>query len=142
MSVDHFSRKEAEIRCVDCACRLSEKSIQRTARGCVKCTHGPYLVGEGRDTRDQSILQVLSCLECCVDIHDGHGFTTRLQMENEQMRAVEDQSRLLEMAKSMAESVRKHNELQVRREIKDHHPSFHSSFRILSLDWHPHKNVL
>ncbi|GMT24036.1 hypothetical protein PFISCL1PPCAC_15333, partial [Pristionchus fissidentatus] len=92
------SRKDSDIRCVDCGRRLSEKTIQRTARCCTKCTHGLYLS--------------LSCLECCVDIHNGHGMTSRLQVETEQMRAGEDQSRLLEMTKTMTESVRRNNKLQ------------------------------
>ncbi|GMR48201.1 hypothetical protein PMAYCL1PPCAC_18396, partial [Pristionchus mayeri] len=90
-------RKEAEIRCVDCGRRLSEKSIQRTGRGCLKCAHGPYLS--------------LSCLECCVDVHNGHGFTTRMEIESEQMRAREENERLLEMAETMAESLRRNNQL-------------------------------
>ncbi|CAI4224459.1 unnamed protein product [Auanema sp. JU1783] len=65
------SREAKHQRCLDCQRKLSSKNLSKIARYCVMCNNSGSLK--------------FSCLECCVNNHNGHRLYSIPQMETSQL---------------------------------------------------------
>uniref|UniRef100_A0A0M3IQC0 RING-type domain-containing protein n=1 Tax=Ascaris lumbricoides TaxID=6252 RepID=A0A0M3IQC0_ASCLU len=86
------SSRSKGLRCADCSRRLNEKHRRKSARYCLRCSN-----------KDDCLR--LSCLECCVNRHNGHRLTTVDELEYDHHKLINDLRELSNKIQSISKRI-------------------------------------